>query len=375
LLSEDLSDNDAHMLIQAYDGIYRDVITAAVLGDVDEDAWTLAIAQNDTINKTLAASKGTVNADAWTLVNASTGTVTKTLAAAGGSLTADQSKIIDVVNGTGNAQLDVDVALGDTASGALKDLQSTVSGAKLTVTGIDTLAERIGTSTTGLHKAVKDLEKALNITVDITTPVTVNTTNNVTGTTSNSTSSATTSPPTARATTNLRMSGAVADFDGGYTGHGGKYDFAGTVHRGEYVLSQDMIRRMGGQQLVRDLEEIRLGGGNPNDDLIAMIHGFGNKGFFNGGYTGGNLPNYTNGGLVGMRAHNPIGSRTTGTNANLNTLSDAIKQTNQRLDTLIRVSDVSEMSRTARDQFEIVRRWNWSGLPETRTLTNTGAPA
>lgn len=34
--------------------------------------------------------------------------------------------------------------------------------------------------------------------------------------------------------------------DGGYTGHGGKYEPAGVVHKGEGVLSQDDVRAMGG---------------------------------------------------------------------------------------------------------------------------------
>ena len=69
------------------------------------------------------------------------------------------------------------------------------------------------------------------------------------------------------------MSGFVVDYDGGYTGHGGKYDFAGTVHKGEYVLSQDMIKQLGGMDMVKSLEEIRLGGGNPNQDLMAILAG------------------------------------------------------------------------------------------------------
>lgn len=34
--------------------------------------------------------------------------------------------------------------------------------------------------------------------------------------------------------------------DGGYTGHGGKYEPAGVVHKGEGVLSQDDVRALGG---------------------------------------------------------------------------------------------------------------------------------
>jgi hypothetical protein len=38
-------------------------------------------------------------------------------------------------------------------------------------------------------------------------------------------------------------------FDGGYTGDGGKYDRAGIVHRGEYVLPQETVRKYGKETL------------------------------------------------------------------------------------------------------------------------------
>ncbi|ULJ59739.1 phage tail tape measure protein [Wielerella bovis] len=45
--------------------------------------------------------------------------------------------------------------------------------------------------------------------------------------------------------------------DGGYTGHGGKYEPAGIVHRGEVVFSQRDVARFGG---VRNVETLRLRG-------------------------------------------------------------------------------------------------------------------
>lgn len=47
---------------------------------------------------------------------------------------------------------------------------------------------------------------------------------------------------------------------GGYTGHGGKYDPAGIVHKGEVVFSQEDIKRLGG---VGAVESIRLGKAQP----------------------------------------------------------------------------------------------------------------
>jgi hypothetical protein len=73
--------------------------------------------------------------------------------------------------------------------------------------------------------------------------------------------------------------GSIGDFfgglfaEGGYTGPGGKYEPAGIVHRGEGVLSQEDIRRLGGPQGFFD--------------LIGAIRG------------------YADGGLVGMPAMAP----------------------------------------------------------------------
>lgn len=46
---------------------------------------------------------------------------------------------------------------------------------------------------------------------------------------------------------------------GGYTGDGGKYQEAGVVHKGEYVLSQDMMAKVGG---VKGVEEFVNSGGS-----------------------------------------------------------------------------------------------------------------
>lgn len=56
----------------------------------------------------------------------------------------------------------------------------------------------------------------------------------------------------------LRPSSNFTAFDsGGFTGHGGKYDPAGIVHKGEVVFSQDDVRRNGG---VSRVESMRLRG-------------------------------------------------------------------------------------------------------------------
>lgn len=54
--------------------------------------------------------------------------------------------------------------------------------------------------------------------------------------------------------------------EGGYTGDGGKHDVAGVVHKGEYVLSQDMLGKLPG--IVPALESVR--GGNTFDQSRSV---------------------------------------------------------------------------------------------------------
>jgi hypothetical protein len=68
--------------------------------------------------------------------------------------------------------------------------------------------------------------------------------------------------------------------EGGYTGHGGKYEPAGVVHRGEYVLNAASTRRIG----LNTLDKM-------------------NKGFSSGGYAGGGM-----GGGVNINIKNEAGA-------------------------------------------------------------------
>lgn len=60
-----------------------------------------------------------------------------------------------------------------------------------------------------------------------------------------------------------RGSGGGTGFaDGGYTGDGGKYEEAGVVHKGEYVVPQEMLANF--PNLMPTLENIRTGGNTQN---------------------------------------------------------------------------------------------------------------
>ena len=58
---------------------------------------------------------------------------------------------------------------------------------------------------------------------------------------------------------------------GGYTGHGGKYDPAGIVHKGEGVLTQEEIKALGGPQGFEDLRK-SIRRGYATGGLVADTH-------------------------------------------------------------------------------------------------------
>lgn len=60
-------------------------------------------------------------------------------------------------------------------------------------------------------------------------------------------------------------------FGGGYTGHGGKYDPAGIVHKGEGVLTQEEIKALGGPQGFEDLRK-SIRRGYATGGLVADTH-------------------------------------------------------------------------------------------------------
>ena len=66
---------------------------------------------------------------------------------------------------------------------------------------------------------------------------------------------------------------AVSDgfANGGYTGHGGKYDPAGIVHKGEGVLTQEEVKALGGPQGFEDLRK-SIRRGYATGGLVADTH-------------------------------------------------------------------------------------------------------
>lgn len=64
----------------------------------------------------------------------------------------------------------------------------------------------------------------------------------------------------------------IAGFaDGGYTGHGGKYEPAGVVHKGEGVLTQEEVKALGGPQGFEDLRK-SIRRGYSAGGLVADTH-------------------------------------------------------------------------------------------------------
>lgn len=83
--------------------------------------------------------------------------------------------------------------------------------------------------------------------------------------------------------------------NGGYTGHGGKYDPAGIVHKGEGVLTQEEIKALGGPQGFEDLRK-SIRRGYSAGGLVADTHRVGmgavsaiNSGGSNSSSSGGDV--------------------------------------------------------------------------------------
>lgn len=75
---------------------------------------------------------------------------------------------------------------------------------------------------------------------------------------------------------------------GGYTGHGGKYEPAGVVHKGEGVLTQEEVKALGGPQGFEDLRK-SIRRGYATGGLVADTHrvGMGAVSAINSGGSGG----------------------------------------------------------------------------------------
>ena len=84
----------------------------------------------------------------------------------------------------------------------------------------------------------------------------------------------------------------IAGFaNGGYTGHGGKYEPAGVVHKGEGVLTQEEIKALGGPQGFEDLRK-SIRRGYATGGLVADTHrvGMGAVSAINSGKSVGSDP-------------------------------------------------------------------------------------
>lgn len=77
---------------------------------------------------------------------------------------------------------------------------------------------------------------------------------------------------------------------GGYTGHGGKYDPAGIVHKGEGVLTQEEIAALGGPTGFEYLRKaIRTGDLFNNSEILASETFMNMAGYSSGGIVGGDV--------------------------------------------------------------------------------------
>ena len=86
-------------------------------------------------------------------------------------------------------------------------------------------------------------------------------------------------------TTASGASGYVASFyaNGGYTGNGGKYDPAGIVHRGEFVMPQEAVRAIGLNNLYSMMRASKSGRAAPRG------RGYAQGGYVSGSQVGGSV--------------------------------------------------------------------------------------
>jgi hypothetical protein len=74
--------------------------------------------------------------------------------------------------------------------------------------------------------------------------------------------------------------------DGGYTGDGGKYEPAGIVHKGEYVIPQEDVKNIGLQPLKSMIQTLKQTNANTRLDLNPSVQTFrGSSGYSSGGNT------------------------------------------------------------------------------------------
>lgn len=117
--------------------------------------------------------------------------------------------------------------------------------------------------------------------------------------------------------------------NGGYTGDGRKYEPAGIVHRGEYVMPQDAVKRLG----IQNLEAIRSG----------TVSGFARGGFVgNGAPLVGNNDNRSPVTIAPTINVNTNGGGTPAQNA------DLARQTSKAIEGTLRGIVADEMRRAAR---------------------------
>lgn len=114
------------------------------------------------------------------------------------------------------------------------------------------------------------------------------------------------------------IGGALGFASGGYTGDGGKYQPAGVVHRGEFVMTKEATKRIG------------------VDNLYRLMRGYANGGVVGNSSSGG----YANGGLVGG-TNVSVGGVTVNVNSGLSGGNDA-----KALESGVKVIVAEEISKT-----------------------------
>jgi len=146
--------------------------------------------------------------------------------------------------------------------------------------------------------------------------------------------------------------------DGGYTGPGGVNDVAGIVHKGEYVVPQWMIGKLGGKEFISQMESLRM-------------HGSHATGLANVPFDGYRAELHKDEAVIDARTMS--GLRKYGININNGGNQQLITevQAMRREIQVMRESQESGLYAVAKNTGEtaqMLEKWDYDGQPEVRTL-------
>ena len=154
-----------------------------------------------------------------------------------------KKKLLDIEERYQRAKLDLQMSYGQQITGSVADMFKTIGGEQSKAYKIMFAAEKAF----AIARSIMAIQTGIAEAAANPFPY-------------NLAAMASVAASTASIVSNIQSVASVGFYDGGYTGHGGKYELAGVVHKGEGVLTQDEIRALGGPQGFESLRKSIRGG-------------------------------------------------------------------------------------------------------------------